>query len=263
MSDAAIPVPEPPATTPFGPTDPAERIRAIDILRGLALFGILAANMRGFFAPEVVYFNPLTLFKGTADVVAQYLIEYLIQGKFVTLFSFLFGVGFAVQISRAMDQGRSIRFYPRRLLILLGFGLIHGLLIWWGDILLGYAVGGFALLLFRKRKQKTVAIWGLALFLLPLLGMVGFTIAIALGHGPSSGGGFGPSPASEATIRSAIAAYRGGVVEHMGQNMRDWARANAPVLPIVLVFVLPRFLAGLWVWRTGLFRNLEEHAPTV
>jgi uncharacterized membrane protein YeiB len=75
--------------------------------------------MRGFFAPEAVYFNALTWFTGTADLVAQHSIDHLIQGKSITLFACLFGVGFAAQISRAVDQGRSIRFYPRRVLILL------------------------------------------------------------------------------------------------------------------------------------------------
>jgi uncharacterized protein len=261
MSELALPLPQSPE--PPGPTTPSQRIEAIDVLRGLALFGILAANMRGFSAPEVLYFSPLTWFKGTADVAVQYAIEYLVQGKFITLFACLFGVGFAAQISRAMDQGRSIRFYPRRLSILLLLGIIHGALIWWGDILLGYALCGFVLLLFRNRRQKTIAIWGIVLFVLPLLGMIGFTIAVALGHGPSSGGGFGPPPASESAVRSAIAAYRGGVAEHVGQNVRDWMRANAPLVPIVLVFVLPRFLAGLWLWRTGLFRNMEQRVPAI
>lgn len=271
MSDAALPAPEPAAAPldapaaapPMGPTTASERIGAIDILRGLALFGILAANMRGFFVPEQAYFVPGVWFKDGADRIAQYFIDYLVQGKFITLFACLFGVGFAVQISRAMDSGRSIRFYPRRLLILLVFGLIHGALIWWGDILLGYAVCGFVLLLFRNRTQKTVAIWSLVLFLLPALGMTVYAALVALGKAPMSAGGFGPPPASDEVIRNAVNAYRGGVVEHFGQNMRDWARANAPVLPIVLIFVLPRFLAGLWVWRTGLFRNLEERVPAL
>ena len=56
--------------------------------------------MRGFFAPEAVYFNALTWFTGTADLVAQHSIDHLIQGNFITLFACLFGVGFAAQISR-------------------------------------------------------------------------------------------------------------------------------------------------------------------
>ena len=254
--------PTPPAA-PLGPVQPSERIAAIDILRGLALFGILAANMRAFFAPEAAYMIPTVWFTATPDLIAQHVIDYLIQGKFITLFAFLFGVGFAVQISRAKERGRSVRFYPRRMLILLGLGLIHGALIWWGDILLGYAICGFVLLLFRNRKQKTVAIWALVLFSLPAIGMIAHTIAAATGYASASDTWFSPPARTADEIRKAIAAYRGGPAEHFAQNMRDWANANAPVIPIVLIFVLPRFLAGLWVWRTGLFRDLEQRVSTL
>ena len=138
----------------------AERILYIDILRGMALFGILAANMRGFDAPADVYGNIKVLFHGRADMIAQGFIDIFIQGKFVTLFSFLFGLGFAVQLTRAEARGaKFMSFYPRRLAALALFGLIHGLLIWWGDILFTYALAGTLLLLFRKRAQKTLLWW--------------------------------------------------------------------------------------------------------
>src|ERR1700728_1462838 len=86
---------------PIGPVSSAERIFYIDLLRGMALFGILAANMRGFDAPASVYGNIKVLFHGRADVVAQGFVDIFIQGKFITLFSVLFGMGFAVQLSRA------------------------------------------------------------------------------------------------------------------------------------------------------------------
>src|SRR4051794_584127 len=102
MSDVAAPVPS------MTPTSARERIDVIDILRGLALFGILAANMRGFSAPSQVYFDIEALFKGHLDQVVQDWIYILVQGKFITLFSFLFGLGFAVQMDRARERGQSI-----------------------------------------------------------------------------------------------------------------------------------------------------------
>ena len=162
----------PPGTAPgreLTPVAASERIGVIDILRGLALFGILAANMRGFNAPIEVYGNIAKLFPGIADRVAQGAIDALISAKAMTLFSFLFGLGFAVQMSRAEERGRSVSFYPRRLAILLVIGLIHAWLIWMGDILVLYALTGFVLLLFRKRSQKTIAIWAIRLTVLPLV----------------------------------------------------------------------------------------------
>ena len=116
-----------------GPVSLSERIVFIDILRGMALFGILAANMRAFFPPLETYDNIRVLFPGHADTAAQFFVDAFIQGKFVSIFSFLFGLGFAMQMSRAEARGvRFLGFYPRRLLALALFGVIHGLLIWGG-----------------------------------------------------------------------------------------------------------------------------------
>src|SRR5271167_1899260 len=157
-------------TQRVGPVSLSERIVFIDVLRGLALFGILAANMRAFFGPLDAYDHIGVLFPGRADVLAQAFIDAFIQGKFITIFSFLFGMGFAIQLSRAEAKGvRFLSFYPRRLLALALFGLIHGIFIWAGDILLTYAFSGAILLLFRKRQQNTLLWWAGSLFALPIV----------------------------------------------------------------------------------------------
>src|SRR5579863_10281278 len=153
-----------------GPISLSERIVFIDVLRGIALFGILAANMRGFFAPLDCYDQVGILYHSRADVLAQGFIDAFIQGKFISIFSFLFGMGFAIQMSRAEARGaRFMSFYPRRLLALALFGVIHGIFIWAGDILLTYALSGAILLLFRNRKQKTLLWWAGGLFTLPIV----------------------------------------------------------------------------------------------
>src|SRR5438445_11763494 len=153
-----------------GPITSTERVLYIDILRGMALFGILAAHLRRFNAPLEVDGNIKVLVHGRADLIAHAFIDIFIQGKFVSLFSFLFGLGFAVQMMRADARGaRFLSFYPRRLMALALFGLIHGILIWAGDILLSYAVSGAILLLFRKRQQKTLLWWAGSLFAVPIV----------------------------------------------------------------------------------------------
>ena len=100
-----------------GPVTLSERILFIDVLRGMALIGILAANMRAFFAPLDCYDHIRALYHSRADVLAQAFIDAFIQGKFISIFSFLFGMGFAIQMSRAEARGaRFMGFYPRRLL---------------------------------------------------------------------------------------------------------------------------------------------------
>src|SRR5579862_833657 len=203
-----------PSESKAGPITASERILYIDILRGMALFGILAANMRGFNAPESVYGNIKVLFHGRADLIAQAFIDTFIQGKFVTLFSFLFGLGFAVQFTRAEARGaKFMSFYPRRLAALALFGLIHGILIWWGDILLSYALAGAILLFFRKREQWTLVWWAAGIFSVPILIGTGLTIAGLLGHGP-----FRPQPVKPpdmSKIQSVIAIYSHGSVAQM------------------------------------------------
>jgi uncharacterized protein len=147
------------------PVQKAERIDILDVLRGFALFGIFCVNMmwfRGSFLD-----SPL-------DKFAEALIEFFAQGKFYLIFSFLFGVGFAIQLERAERKGISpLSFYPRRLLTLLAFGLLHYFLIWDGDILELYAILGFTLLLFHKRSNKMLLLWvGTLLVCAPLVSQV-------------------------------------------------------------------------------------------
>lgn len=142
--------------------------------------------MRGFDAPPAVYGNIKVLFHGRADVIAQGFIDIFIQGKFITLFSFLFGMGFAVQLTRAQARGaRFMSFYPRRLAALALFGLIHGLLIWWGDILFTYAVAGTLLLFFRNQSQKTLLYWAGGIFAIPIVAFSSVYTAYLMGFRPA------------------------------------------------------------------------------
>ncbi len=133
------------------PVLPDERLTLIDVLRGFAVFGILAANIYSFsgaaYTPAA-WSEPLD----KAIVTAT---RFLIEAKFYSLFSFLFGWGMAVQMLRA--ETRSVRFVPRyiwRLLLLFAIGLLHATFLWTGDIVARYALFGFLLLLFRKRSAR-------------------------------------------------------------------------------------------------------------
>ena len=108
----------------MAPVDPAQRIELLDILRGAALFGILASNMRAFNSPLPVYVDHSLMWTGTADRITQDAIDLLITGKFITLFAFLFGIGFGIQMDRAAERHASDGFYLRRLAVLLIIGLL-------------------------------------------------------------------------------------------------------------------------------------------
>ena len=241
-----------------GPVTSAERIFYIDLLRGMALFGILAANMRGFNVPESVYGNIKILFHGTADMIAQGFIDIFIQGKFVTLFSFLFGMGFAVQLTRAEARGaKFMSFYPRRLAALAMFGLIHGILIWWGDILLAYAIGGAMLLLFRKMSQKHVVRWAFGIMSMPILVISGFYVAAFFGYGPGSKP---PTPPNMEKINAVIAIYsHGTVLQILKENVVIWKQAVASAS--FGFYALSLFLLGLYVYRSGIVDHLSDYQP--
>lgn len=243
-----------------GPVTLSERILFIDVLRGVALFGILAANMRAFFAPLDVYDSIRVLFHGRADLIAQTFIDIFIQGKFISIFSFLFGMGFAIQVSRAEERGaRFLGFYPRRLLALAVFGLIHGILIWAGDILLTYALSGAILLLFRKRKQKTLLWWAGSLFSLPI---VLSTTFLALYYSRFRRPWMVPKPPDMKKIYGIVNIYaHGSVPQILKQNWVEWKQQ----LPFELfaIYAAALFLLGMWVWRAGVVQRLDEYRPTL
>lgn len=243
-----------------GPVSLSERILFIDVLRGVALFGILAANMRGFFAPLDAYMNIGALYHGRADLLAQGFIDTFIQGKFISIFSFLFGMGFAIQMSRAKERGaRFMGFYPRRLMALALYGLIHGILIWSGDILLTYSLSGAMLLCFRNRQQKTLLWWAGGLLALPI---VGSTIMVSLYFSRFRRARMKPEPVDLQKLYRVIDIYAHGTVRQiLGQNWVEWTR-ELPTQRFA-IYALALFLLGMWVWRAGIVQRLEEYRPAL
>jgi uncharacterized protein len=243
---------------PLTPVSGGERIEIIDIVRGLALFGILAANIRGFAAPAIVYFQPDLYWTGLGDRLAQAFIDTFIQGKFITIFAFLFGVGFAVQLSRAEARGVRLGWtYARRLLLLIGFGLIHGLLIWFGDILLVYGLIGFTLLLFRKRRNGTLVTWAVLGMLVPLL-IVGLIVG-AMAAGAEIP--MPPKPAPEQLEAQTAVFSSGSWSAIQRQRVTDAISLNWGMLPFFGTHVMGIFLLGMLAWRRRFFQPAPESLP--
>jgi len=143
-----------------------QRLTMIDSLRGLALLGIFLVNITFFTTSLQTMSFGVELWNGWLNQGLMLLRGILIDGKFILIFSFLFGFGMVLMQESSRRKGSSFhRLYMRRLLALLAFGLLHGLLIWYGDILTHYAILGFALLLFKRCKPRTLLIWSAALLL--------------------------------------------------------------------------------------------------
>lgn len=154
-----------------GSTPGNERIVALDALRGFALLGIFLANI-GFFSAWVLMNHDQQLALAPAWVVESWHgIELgLIEAKFYSLFSMLFGAGFALQLDRIDRRGgQGLAVFYRRMALLLLIGLIHMIVVWLGDILTLYALMGFILPLFRKLSEKALLVLGALLVFSPLL----------------------------------------------------------------------------------------------
>jgi uncharacterized protein len=138
------------------PLPAAERIAALDVLRGVALFGIFIMNMPGF---SHSLFTPPPPDLGPFDTWVTWLRELLFAGKFNLMFGLLFGIGFHLQLGRleaARPGGGATLVYARRLAVLLAIGAVHAVLLWSGDVLVVYAVLGFGLLAIRRWPDGAV-----------------------------------------------------------------------------------------------------------
>ncbi len=143
----------------LAPVAVSERIQALDVVRGFALLGIFLMNVEFFNRPlsELDIGLPDTL--TGIDWWAGWLIYNFVQGKFWTMFSLLFGMGFAVMLTRAERAGRNfLRPYLRRIIALGMLGAAHHIFIWAGDILFSYAVGALALLLLLYGKARLMEV---------------------------------------------------------------------------------------------------------
>ena len=152
----------------FNPTPSDQRMESIDVLRGVAVLGILLMNIRMFAMPYSAYFNPQAF--GDLTGINQWVFWFtavFADQKFMTIFSLLFGAGLVLMTDRAMATARSSAWllYKRNFWLLV-LGAIHAYLIWYGDILVIYALCGFVVILFRNRSPKTQFILGLLMLII-------------------------------------------------------------------------------------------------
>jgi uncharacterized protein len=142
---------------------PTERIVTLDILRGFALLGILVVNMASFARWSLEQRTALP------DQVAAFIMDVFFSGKFNSLFSLLFAIGFTIQLERLEHRAASdaLWIYVRRLLVLFAIGIAHAVLIWNGDVLHYYALLGFVLLFLRNVSDRTIVVLIVALLLVP------------------------------------------------------------------------------------------------
>lgn len=250
----------------IAPVAATERIDTLDFIRGIAVMGILAANIVAFGQPMMAYFTPSKFLVPTGDPggwmwIAQFI---LVDGKMRGLFTLLFGAGMYLFMEKAWARGATRKLQAWRLVILLGFGLFHFYFIWFGDILSLYALVGLIALACLKWQTKTQLWVGLAGYMLGVV-FYAFTVFPWLVTGTPFGD---TSPelsemrtglnaqmqsqiAAETPVNQAIASgdYAALVAHRIGDQGLD---------PFANVFLfgfetLPLMLIGIALYRLGFF----------
>ena len=149
------------------------RVLTLDIVRGVAVMGILAMNIVAFAMIPQAYINPLAYGTESAADLASWAFSFVfIDGKMRGLFSFLFGASMLLVIQLAEKAGDSPKrvTFARQLWLLL-FGMIHYYFIWYGDILIGYALIGMLAWFFRNKEPRVLVRWGIVLVTIQLMVM--------------------------------------------------------------------------------------------
>jgi len=242
------------------PMQAQERIEVLDVMRGIALLGILIVNMDLFNSP-VAYMDK-NLWTGFWDTTVSSFITFLVHGKFYTMYAFLFGLGFAIFYERAKARKAKpkLLFY-RRLFILLLIGLAHAFLIWYEDILVTYALLGFLLPLFFNRKPKTLLIWVASIF----TGLLFLTALSKMENEIVIDAVVDDSMRSEMEdrIASAFHAYgHGTFAEIMAQRASDTLYGYSTLFATTFM-IFPLFLLGLYTGKRAIFQNIEANLTLI
>ena len=163
-------------------SEPGPRIVALDVVRGVAVLGILAMNIVAFAMPFNAYMNPAAYgLESNLDLASWAISFVFVDGKMRGLFSFLFGASALLVIERAQASGQSAaRVHYSRMLWLLVFGLAHFYFIWFGDILSGYALLGLILYFFRNMAPRRLVVAGGILIVVQLIFFLGITFATGM-----------------------------------------------------------------------------------
>jgi uncharacterized protein len=242
------------------PTLPTERIVTLDIIRGFALLGILVVNMGSFSGTD--FGQPTAL----PDQIAAFVVGVFFSGKFNSLFSMLFAIGFTIQLERLEQRaGSDARWiYVRRLLVLFAIGVAHAILVWDGDVLHVYALLGFVLMFLRNVSDRTIVVLVAALLLVPGLR----SLALILFATPEWTAARVASQ-QEFYAAAAMALGSGSYVDAVAQNVKTLSRAyfsatglEGTILLGYLLFLVT-ILLGLLAGRHRWIQRARENPALV
>lgn len=234
----------------------------MDVLRGVALFGVFVMNLAPFAGAPIMATEQQLLSLPTAgyDFALLDLLRWLVMDKANTMFAFLFGLGFYLQMRRLEARGADFeRIYKRRLTVLLVIGCLNLFFLWTWDILHLYALAGFALLAMRRLSTRDLLGIGI---ILALLGRTGEKV---LAEFFPSGSWLGlPGGYADADILLRQQISERGDYFALVANFFDWVVVDYLASGMILgwlCYALGRFLIGAWVGRHGWVTRAREFLP--
>lgn len=253
-----------PASGTLGPATERQREPILDAVRGFALLGILLVNIELMRGADLyrLFAGGNVEDAGAADGATQFLVGWLVEGKFLSSFAILFGVGAALMTGRASRAA-----YPPRLLLLRRYGVLalfglgHMVLLFPGDILFAYGVAGMLLLPFVGVRARTALWWAAGILGVLLVLGVGVTVASGLA---SDGPADDPLAAAvedfvaERQEQAVAARQEGTYVDVIAANVGESVLVQASTIS-VLPWIVALFLVGFAVGRSGLLGDLAAH----
>ncbi|WP_242414609.1 DUF418 domain-containing protein [Sphingomonas panni] len=243
------------------PPAAADRIVTLDVVRGVAVIGILFVNILSFALPDTARLNPYAGgMQGPADLWAYFATMIAFDGKMRGLFSFLFGASLLLVVDRAEAAGADpAAVHYRRMGWLFALGLAHATLLWAGDILMHYALVGSVAFAFRRHSPGRLVAFGCGFAVVTwlFLGMIAMSyLAMRSAGTPAAArglrdldNGFGiPAPA---VLAQEVALFRGGYTGILHHNLTEVATTLYNVLFIGFE-TLGYMLFGMAALRSGM-----------
>ncbi|MGW5890717.1 DUF418 domain-containing protein [Priestia megaterium] len=237
-------------------TDKEQRIEAADVLKGIALIGILLMNMPDFYSPAAYYDN--NLMNGSKmSYVANGLVDIVVGQTGYALLAILFGFGFMKMFQRTYERQVSFTpFYVRRMTALLLVGAIHAVFIWHGDMIVIYSFFALIMLFFQEAKKEVLLAWGTGIFsIYAVIMIVILTVAAFANEGETAAGIHQP------IIDQALQVYgHGSFASIFHQRLLDWYYAyNLNTVPFLFLSLFPLFLLGGFMAKSDWFEGIEEY----
>lgn len=245
----------------LAPTSGKQRIETLDLLRGISLLGIILVNILAFNYP--INYTRLSDYLSTpGDLHAEKMLTIFVQGSFYPLFAWLFGYGLQMQRLKAISlQQNFVNPTTKRLTVLMLIGLVHAIFIWYGDILLTYAIFGFILMLILRLKPVIQVFIGMLLFAVYNL----FYIGAAWLYSRRTEGEDLEFYSDITNIKSSLAAYQeGSWIDAFMQRLNDlsiqlsiemWFQAAFTILPFMILgaaasqwHLIERAKQLKWLW---------------